>query len=81
MGGGEWKRKKHGAKYRHQWRKVHLGIDANTLEIRAIEVSDNGVSNAPMLPELLVQIPAQESGANQDALLQAPGSAGDGAHV
>ena len=26
---------KHGAEYRRQWRKVHLGIDVNTLEIRA----------------------------------------------
>jgi hypothetical protein len=43
LGEGEWKRKKHGAEYRRQWRKVHLGIDANTLEIRAIEVSDNSV--------------------------------------
>ena len=37
LGEGEWKRKKHGAEYRRQWRKVHLGIDASTLEIRAIE--------------------------------------------
>jgi hypothetical protein len=76
LGEGEWKRKKHRAEYRRQWRKVHLGIDANTLEIRAIEVGD-----APMLPEWLGQIPPQESGAHQDALLQAPGRAGDGAHV
>ena len=25
LGEGEWKTKKHGAKYRRQWRKVHLG--------------------------------------------------------
>lgn len=53
LGEGEWKRKKHGAEYRRQWRKVHLGVDANTLEIRAIEVTDNSVGDAPMLPELL----------------------------
>lgn len=34
LGEGEWKRKKHGAEYRRQWRKVHLGINATTLEIR-----------------------------------------------
>jgi hypothetical protein len=28
LGEGEWKTKKHGADYRRQWRKVHLGIDA-----------------------------------------------------
>lgn len=60
MGEGEWKTKKHGAEYRRQWRKVHLGIDAQTLEIRAIEVTDNAVGDAPMLPELLEQIPAGE---------------------
>lgn len=60
LGEGEWKRKKHGADYRLQWRKVHLGIDAQTLEIRAIEVTDNSVGDAPMLPELLSQIPPDE---------------------
>ena len=60
LGEGEWKTKKHGADYRRQWRKVHLGIDAQTLEIRAIEVTDNTVGDAPMLPELLGQIPAEE---------------------
>jgi len=60
LGEGEWKTRKHGAEYRRQWRKVHLGIDAETLEIRAIEVTDNGVGDAPMLPELLGQIPAEE---------------------
>ena len=61
LGEGEWKRKKHGAEYRRQWRKVHLGIDAQTLEIRAIEVTENSVGDAPMLPELLGQIPADEA--------------------
>ncbi|WP_028456099.1 IS5 family transposase [Chitinilyticum litopenaei] len=60
LGEGEWKRKKHGAEYRRQWRKVHLGIDAQTLEIRAIEVTGNGVGDAPVLPDLLAQIPADE---------------------
>ena len=32
LGEGEWKRKKHGADYRRQWRKVHIGIDAETLD-------------------------------------------------
>ena len=60
LGEGEWKCKKHGADYRRQWRKVHLGIDAQTLEIRAIEVTDNRIGDAPMLPELLSQIPEDE---------------------
>ncbi len=60
LGEGEWKRKKHGADYRRQWRKVHLGIDAQTLQIRAIEVTANSVGDAPMLPALLNQIPPEE---------------------
>ena len=35
-------------------------IDASTLEIRAIEVTDNSVGDAPMLPGLLAQIPPDE---------------------
>ena len=60
LGEGEWKTKKHGAEYRRQWRKVHLGIDAETLQIRAIEVTDNRQGDAQMLPSLLTQIPAEE---------------------
>jgi len=60
VGEGEWKRKKHGAEYRRQWRKVHIGINAETLEICAIEITDNSVGDAQMLPELLAQIPADE---------------------
>ncbi len=60
LGEGEWKTKKHGADYRRQWRKIHLGIDTDTLEIRAIEVTDNATGDAPMLPCLLEQIPVEE---------------------
>ena len=59
-GEGEWFAKKHGPSKPRQWRKVHLGIDAETLEIRAIEVTGSRVGDAPMLPELLNQIPADQ---------------------
>lgn len=60
LGEGEWKTKKHGTDYRRQWRKVHLGIDAQTLEIRAIEITENAIGDVPMLPEPLAQIPPEE---------------------
>lgn len=60
MGEGEWKRRKHGPSYRRQWRKLHIGVDAQTLDIRAIEVSDNRTGDAPVLPLLLNQIPQDE---------------------
>jgi hypothetical protein len=59
-GEGEWFAKKHGPSRPRQWRKVHLGIDADTLEIRAIEVTGSRVGDAPILPELLSQIPADQ---------------------
>lgn len=58
--GHKWKTKKHGAEYRRQWRKVHLGIDAETLEIRAIEVTSNRIGDVQVLPDLLNQIPQDE---------------------
>lgn len=61
MGEGEWKTRKHGASYRRQWRKVHLGIDAETLDIRTIEVTTNSAGDAPTLPDLLAQIPEDET--------------------
>ena len=45
-GEGEWFAKKHGPSKSRQWRKVHLGIDADTLEIRAIEVTGSRVGDA-----------------------------------
>ena len=61
LGEGEWKTKKHGAERRRQWRKVHLGIDADTLQIRAIVVTTNEVGDSPVAAELLAQIPSGEA--------------------
>ncbi len=52
--------KKHGADHRRKWRKLHQGIDAQTLEIRAMGVTDNRTGDATMLPELPLQIPLTE---------------------
>ena len=35
------RRRKHGGAKRRVWRKVHLGIDEQTLEIRAVEVTSS----------------------------------------
>ena len=42
------------------WRKVHLAVDEATLEVRAVEFTNSGVGDAPMLPGLLSQIPQGE---------------------
>ena len=59
-GEGEWNARKHGGSKRRLWRKIHIGIDAETLEIRAIEVTSSSIGDAPMLPDLLSQIPPDQ---------------------
>ena len=60
-GEGEWNARKHGGTKRRIWRKIHIGIDEETLEVRAIEVTTSNVGDAPMLPELLDQIPLDQN--------------------
>ncbi len=59
-GEGEWNARKHGGAKRRVWRKIHLAIDEQTLEVRAVEVTGSNVGDAPLLPELLSQIPDDE---------------------
>ena len=56
-GEGEWHARKHGGSKRRVWRKIHLGIDEETLEVRAVEVTGSHIGDAPVLPDLLGQIP------------------------
>ena len=60
LGEGEWKRKKHGPEFRRQWRKLHIGINAKTLQIRAVQLTTNNVSDSQVLGDLLDQIPLGE---------------------
>ena len=57
---GEWHARKHGGTRRRIWRKIHLAIDEATVEVRAVEITDSTAGDAPMLPHLLSQIPADE---------------------
>ncbi|TRD14604.1 IS5 family transposase, partial [Palleronia caenipelagi] len=59
-GEGEWNARKHGGAKRRIWRKVHIGIDEETLEVRAVEVTGSNIGDAPILPDLLDQIPSDE---------------------
>ncbi|HBM1759867.1 TPA: IS5 family transposase, partial [Acinetobacter baumannii] len=60
IGEGEWRRKKHQPEYRRQWRKLHIGIDAETLQIRTVQLTTNNVSDSQVLGPLLAQIPEDE---------------------
>src|SRR6056297_1876708 len=51
---------KHGDPKRSAWRKIHLGIDEETLEIRAVVITGSHISDAPVLPDLLSQTPLDE---------------------
>ncbi len=59
-GEGEWKVKKHGAEYHRSWRKVHLAIDAETLDVRAVEMTDHRQGDAVQTEELLAQLGPDE---------------------
>ena len=59
-GEGEWHARKHGGPKRRVWRKIHLGIDEQTLEVRAVEVTGSHIGDAPVLPDLLSQIPEDQ---------------------
>jgi hypothetical protein len=59
-GEGEWNARKHGGSKRRIWRKIHIGIDEETLEVRAIEVTGSNIGDAPVLPDLLNQIPPNQ---------------------
>jgi len=76
-GEGEWNARKHGGAKKRLWRKLHLGMDEETLEIRAVGVTTSNVGDAPILPDLLEQIPPDQEIATVTApsrqhLLDAP---------
>jgi hypothetical protein len=56
-GPGEWLVEKHGARTRRSWRKLHLGMDADTGQILATELATNDVDDASRVGFLLDQVP------------------------
>ena len=55
-GAGEWHVQKHGSGRRRTWRKLHLGVDEQTKEIVAVEITASHVHDSQVLPRLLTQI-------------------------
>lgn len=55
-GEGEWNARKHCGSKKRLWRKLHLGLQEETLEIRALGITTSNVGDTPMLPDLLEQI-------------------------
>lgn len=62
LGEGERKCKKHGVEHRRQWCKLHNDMDAKRLQIRAVCVTSNNVSDASCAARLLLQqLPEDET--------------------
>lgn len=60
-GKGEWHARKHAGPKRRVWRNIHLGIIEETLLVRTVEVTGSQmIGDAPVLPDRLGQIPADE---------------------
>ncbi|WP_404294507.1 IS5 family transposase (plasmid) [Microvirga sp. RSM25] len=55
-GPGEWLAEKHGTCRRRSWRKLHIGIDADTGQILASELTSNDVDDGSQVEPLLDQI-------------------------
>jgi len=55
-GEGEWKVRQHGAGKRREWRKLHLGIDAQSQQIVACVLTESVVHDSEVLPKFLMNI-------------------------
>src|SRR3954466_15410798 len=56
IGAGEWLVEKHGTKRRRSWRKMHLGVDADTGRIVAATLTDRDEDDATQVGPLLDQV-------------------------
>jgi hypothetical protein len=57
-GPGEWLIEKHGTRVRRSWRKLHIGVDADTGRIVASELTTNDVDDGSQVGPLLDQVTA-----------------------
>jgi hypothetical protein len=55
-GPGEWLAEKHGTKARRSWRKLHLGMDAGTGRIEAVELTTSEVDDGSRVGPLLDRV-------------------------
>ena len=58
-GAGEWLVEKHGTRTRRSWRKLHLGVEADTGQIVAATLTDRDVDDASQVGPLLDQVDGQ----------------------
>src|SRR5690349_23557718 len=73
-GEGEWLDQKHGIRSRRRWRKLYLGVDADTHEIVSAELTPDDVGDVSAVPELLDQIEAEVASMTADGAYDGPRS-------
>jgi hypothetical protein len=56
FGEGEWKVRTHGQDYRRKWRKLHIGIDADSQQVVVALLTDATVVDPRTLPRQLKQV-------------------------
>jgi transposase len=65
-GKGEWLDQKHGIRSCQRWRKLHLGVDAITQQIVALDLTPDDVGDIYEMPALLDQIDAEVASMTAD---------------
>jgi Transposase DDE domain len=55
-GPGEWLVEKHGTRTRRSWRKLHIGVDADTARIIAVELTGHATDDGSQAGPLLDQV-------------------------
>jgi hypothetical protein len=66
-GPGEWLIEKHGTRKRRSWRKLHIGVDAETGQILAAELTTSEVDDGSQVEPLLDQVPGPLASFTGDA--------------
>src|SRR6201997_3050022 len=65
-GESEWLDQKRGIRSPRRWRKLHLGVDADTHEVVAVELTPDDVGDVSELPRLLEQIDTEIASVTAD---------------
>lgn len=58
-GPGEWLVEKHGTRARRSWRKLHIGVDADTGQIMATELTTNDIDDGCGSARCSIRLPAR----------------------
>jgi hypothetical protein len=69
-GAGEWLAEKHGAKTRRSWRKLHIGLDADTGQIVAAALTAKEIDDGTEVGPLLDQVPGPLASTTRRAFAQ-----------